>query len=66
MPEQIIDPYVHYVFLGESIEDGIFAWISLGIAPGGSKKIDPAVWYTEDGGIKNPDGGFWPPGPPSP
>lgn len=25
------DPFVEYIYLGDSVEDGIFAWISVGV-----------------------------------
>ncbi|PLB39062.1 intradiol ring-cleavage dioxygenase [Aspergillus candidus] len=60
-----IDPFAQYVTLGEGddVSAGLFGWISLGIDPTQSNDVKAAVFYTEDGGIENPDAGG-PPGPP--
>lgn len=52
-----IDPFVQYVLLGEDITDGIFAWISFGIDATEDTTITPAAYYTESGGVSNPDSG---------
>ena len=58
-----IDPFVEYVLLGDDISDGIFGWISMGLDGRQNKEIPPAAYWTEDGGVENPNGG-WFPGPP--
>ncbi|ETS87786.1 hypothetical protein PFICI_01614 [Pestalotiopsis fici W106-1] len=50
-----VDPIMEYVMLGDSIEDGIFAWVSFGINSTYSKVVDPVVYLTEDGGVDNPN-----------
>lgn len=40
------DPIMQYVFLGNSIEDGIFAWTTLGISPEAHFEVkSSASWY---------------------
>jgi hypothetical protein len=53
-----IDPFMEYVFLGDDVSDGIFAWISVGIDGTKDKSVTPAAYYTEEGGVENEDGGF--------
>lgn len=48
---------VEYVLLGESIEDGIFAWASVGIDTSAAYTISAAATLTEDGGVANPNSG---------
>ncbi|KAJ3358039.1 hypothetical protein HDU83_000096 [Entophlyctis luteolus] len=36
------DPIVSYVLLGDSVSDGIFAWISIGLNPEYNQNVDPA------------------------
>lgn len=52
------DPFVEYIYLGDSIEDGLLAWISIGIDPTSSQEISDAVTIYEDGGVENPDSGM--------
>jgi hypothetical protein len=59
-----MDPFVEYVLLGDSIEDGIMAWISIGIDPTSSQDIEDAVTLYEEGGVENPDSGAPGGGPP--
>ncbi|RQM05775.1 hypothetical protein DH86_00003987 [Scytalidium sp. 3C] len=61
-----IDPFVQYVFLGDSVVDGIFAWISLAINVTEDSSVTPAAWLTSSGGVANPDGGFGAGGPGGP
>ncbi len=48
-----VDPFVEYILLGDKIEDGILAWISIGIDPTASSEITAAAVITEDGGYAN-------------
>ncbi|KAH9897515.1 Intradiol ring-cleavage dioxygenase [Xylariomycetidae sp. FL2044] len=50
-----VDPFMEYVLLGDSIEDGIFAWVSFGVNATYTKTLDPVVFLTEDGGVDNPN-----------
>jgi len=59
-----IDPFVQYVFLGDDVQDGIFAWISLGIDATEDSAITPAAYMTEDGGVANENSGIGGPGGP--
>lgn len=59
-----VDPVMEYTLLGDSIEDGLFAWIAFGIDSSKSEAINPAVYYGEGGGVANPSGGFGGPGGP--
>lgn len=53
-----VDPVVEYVLLGDSLEDGILAWVSVAVNASASYTARPAVNYTEDGGVVNPGGGM--------
>lgn len=53
-----IDPFVEYVLLGDSIEDGIFAWISMGLNATASYSVSAAASYGENGGVANADSGM--------
>ncbi|KAH9905675.1 Intradiol ring-cleavage dioxygenase [Xylariomycetidae sp. FL2044] len=44
-----VDPMAEYVLLGDSLADGVFAWISVGIDPSAVYHVDAAVYRTEDG-----------------
>ncbi|KAF9878239.1 hypothetical protein CkaCkLH20_04277 [Colletotrichum karsti] len=50
-----VDPVAEYVMLGDSVEDGIFAWIAFGVNSTFTKVMDPVVYLTEDGGVNNPN-----------
>lgn len=66
-----IDPFIEYVYLGDSPADGIFGWISMGMDVSQDKIVEPAAFYTESGGVENENGGWggpgggWPGGSPS-
>ncbi|KIX08692.1 uncharacterized protein Z518_03349 [Rhinocladiella mackenziei CBS 650.93] len=47
------DPFVEYVLLGDTVEDGILAWISIGIDPTEDKEVSNAATYYSDGGVTN-------------
>ncbi|KAJ5611954.1 hypothetical protein N7528_009059 [Penicillium herquei] len=53
-----IDPFMEYVFLGDDVSDGIFAWITVGIDATEDSDITPAAYYTENGGVENEDSGM--------
>lgn len=59
-----IDPFVQYVYLGDKLEHGIFAWISAAIDVDGDTSVTPAAYYTKDGGATNPNSGMGMGGPP--
>ncbi|KAL3459982.1 putative dioxygenase [Aspergillus heterothallicus] len=52
-----IDPFLEYVLLGDSLSDGIFAWISVAIDPTVDKEVSTAAYLTEDGGVANGNSG---------
>lgn len=55
------DPFVEYVYLGDVPSDGILGWITIGIDPTAETEANPAVTWTEDGGVENENGGGFPP-----
>ncbi|KAJ5757324.1 uncharacterized protein N7511_006018 [Penicillium nucicola] len=59
---ETIDPFMEYVYLGDDISDGIFAWISVAVNPTVDRDVTPAAYNTEEGGIANPDSGMGGPG----
>lgn len=52
-----IDPFMEYVYLGDNLSDGIFAWISVGMDPTVDTSVSPAAYYTEQGGVENENAG---------
>lgn len=52
--DESFDPIPQFVYLGESIEDGLFAWIQIGINASADYTTDSyygvAAYYAEDGG----------------
>lgn len=57
------DPVLNYVYLGDSIEDGVFAWVTVGIDPTAVINPNAAASLGENGGVANPGGGGFPGGP---
>ena len=58
------DPVLNYVYLGDSVEEGLFAWVTVGIDPTVVTTPRAAVSFGENGGVANPGGGGGPGGPP--
>ena len=50
------DPIVRYALVGENLEDGLFAWIRFGIDQAANLPVNPAAFWTENGGVMNPTG----------
>lgn len=50
------DPIVRYALVGNTIADGLFAWIRFGINQQANKAVNPAAWWTDKGGVMNPKG----------
>lgn len=48
---------MEYVYLGEDVSDGIFAWITVGVDSTEDSDITPAAYYTEEGGVENESSG---------
>lgn len=55
---------MEYVFLGDKLEDGIFAWISAAIDVSSDSSVTPAAYYSKDGGVTNPNSDMGMGGPP--
>lgn len=49
------DPIAWYVYVGDSLDDGIVAWITLGINGSAAYDVQYAASWTADGGVENPD-----------
>lgn len=45
------DPIVEYVLLGDSVEDGLLAWLAFGINTTYSGTVQAAATYYETGGV---------------
>lgn len=56
------DPVVEYSLLGETVADGIFAWVSFGVDFTQQISVSPAATLTEDGGVENDTGSGGPGG----
>lgn len=50
------DPIVRYNLVGSKLEDGLFAWIRFGINQQTSRPLNPAAYWTANGGVMNPTG----------
>lgn len=53
------DPFVEYVLLGDTVEDGLLGWIAFGIDTNASDAytVNAAATYYETGGVTNSNGG---------
>jgi hypothetical protein len=51
------DPVVEYSLLGDSIEDGVFAWIAFGVDLTADTTITPAAFLYAEGGVANSNSG---------
>ncbi|KAK2035616.1 aromatic compound dioxygenase [Colletotrichum zoysiae] len=52
-----VDPLMEYTLLGDSVTDGLFAWMAFGINTTQSSSITPATFYYAEGGVANPNSG---------
>lgn len=52
-----VDPMFEYTYLGDSVTDGLFAWISFGINTTESSSVTPAAFYYSSGGVANANSG---------
>jgi hypothetical protein len=50
------DPIVRYALVGKDLSEGLFAWIRFGINQQANKPVNPAAWWTDKGGVMNPNG----------
>jgi hypothetical protein len=57
------DPVFNYVMLGDTLQDGLLGWLTLGIDPTLVSILQPAAIYYESGGVEQSNGGG-PGGPP--
>ena len=53
-----MDPLVEYVLLGDTVADGLYGWITVGIDTSNSFSPGAAATLTENGGVANPNGGM--------
>lgn len=56
------DPIVRYALVGNTLQEGIFAWIRFGVDVNANKPLNPAAFWTEKGGVMNPTGPVQPGG----
>lgn len=47
------DPIFEYVYLGDDVSDGVYAWVTVGITTNTSYATNPASVYSEQGGYVN-------------
>jgi uncharacterized membrane protein YgcG len=47
------DPVFNYVLLGDTVEDGLFSWITVGIDTSASYSASYAALLTADGGVSS-------------
>ncbi|KEZ45089.1 hypothetical protein SAPIO_CDS2519 [Scedosporium apiospermum] len=57
-----VDPIVSYVLLGESVGDGLLAWLGFGVDTNYIRNVSAASTHFEDGGVANENGGGFPGG----
>lgn len=57
-----VDPIMSYVMLGDSVEDGLLAWLAFGVDMSFVRNITAATTNYEGGGVANPDAGMGGPG----
>ncbi|KAK3933874.1 Intradiol ring-cleavage dioxygenase [Diplogelasinospora grovesii] len=50
------DPIVRYALVGNTLSDGVFAWIRFGINQNANKAVSPAAFIGPNGGVMNPNG----------
>ncbi|GMG01345.1 unnamed protein product [Aspergillus oryzae var. brunneus] len=51
------DPFFEYAFLGDALEDGIYAWVTLGVNVSASYDTSYASLLTSSGGVSNSNSG---------
>ncbi|RMD44196.1 hypothetical protein DV735_g1029, partial [Chaetothyriales sp. CBS 134920] len=52
-----VDPFVEYTLIGDTLSDGILAWISIGIDSSEESSVNAAATYYESGGVENSSSG---------
>ncbi|KPM34841.1 hypothetical protein AK830_g11725 [Neonectria ditissima] len=53
-----VDPVMEYTLLGDSIADGLFAWLAFGINSTQSSSVTPAAFLYAEGGVANENSGM--------
>ncbi|OAA45319.1 extracellular dioxygenase [Beauveria brongniartii RCEF 3172] len=53
-----VDPFMNYVYLGDDLSQGLFAWLAFGINTTYSSEVTPASFMYESGGVENSNGGM--------
>ncbi|KAF2719005.1 extracellular dioxygenase [Polychaeton citri CBS 116435] len=53
-----MDPFVQYILLGDSVSDGLLAWISIGIDPSADNEVTAAATHYDGYGVANSDTGM--------
>ncbi|KAH7320576.1 putative extracellular dioxygenase [Stachybotrys elegans] len=53
-----VDPFFYYTYLGNSLSDGLFAWVAFGINTSSISHVTPASFLYESGGVANSDSGM--------
>lgn len=51
------DPFIEYIILGDSLDQGLLGWISFGINTSYTTTANPASYFYETGGVSNSNGG---------
>ncbi|KAF7550894.1 hypothetical protein G7Z17_g5401 [Cylindrodendrum hubeiense] len=52
-----VDPVMEYTLLGDSLSDGLFAWLAFGINSTLSQTVTPASYLYAEGGVENSNSG---------
>lgn len=52
-----VDPIFEYTLLGDTLADGLFAWLSFGIDTSESSTVTPAAYLYASGGVENESSG---------
>jgi protocatechuate 3,4-dioxygenase beta subunit len=60
--ENNVDPVMEYTLLGDSVEDGLFAWLAFGMNTTYADYITPAATLYASGGVENSKGAGGGPG----
>lgn len=60
-----VDPIMAYTLLGNTINDGLMAWLAFGINTSYTGEVTPAAFYYKSGGVENADSQHGGGGPPN-
>lgn len=55
---ETINPFLEYVLLGDSINEGLMMWGTMGIDTSADYTVSPAAYLTPDGGVANANSGM--------